>query len=496
MTNPHDADNLPGPVARVSEEWRPDYDPHAWVGETQPPPTGTPTPVSAADTLADMLAELVGDPNDTTTGGHIDPIAAMFTPDDEPTHDTTPHSYTDTLTPDELGEFIDDLAQPWDDPEAERNYNDWMATLAAEGVDTIPDRSPPVEPSAAERIPLGGGAMRERMIRGSAIFDLPQPTWLVDGLVQEQSITQIIGAPGCGKTFLALDLALCTLTQQPWQGHTTNADPLRPVLWMAGEGLHEIGRRIKAWCAHHGVDPGSIIDRFIVVPGGGDLSDPRMADELRHLAGSIDCQPQLCIVDTQARHYVGSDEQSSQALGVFFHHMQDVADLDMSVVIVHHAGKDTAKGGRGSNVQDGHVRSIIAMSKSDKPGTATIKHTKANNGAELPLWVTELVPAGVDPTTGGHLSVVAVIRGADPYDDGALGVLLAYLGSDHTGLGVSRAQILPHMKDNGGHTQYRVTGLLEWAQRNGMVVRGTGHLGRYRLATGHDDIAEQYWLTD
>ena len=46
----------------------------------------------------------------------------------------------------------------------------------------------------------------------------------------------IFGPPGCGKAFLALDLAMATLTGRDWGGRKTTTDPARSVLWLAGEG--------------------------------------------------------------------------------------------------------------------------------------------------------------------------------------------------------------------------------------------------------------------
>lgn len=349
---------------------------------------------------------------------------------------------------DQYAELEADLDEPWPSPEAEDAYNAWRDTLEGQGINIIPDRDPPVEPSAAERIPqpttaepepLPGGPLRARLIRGQDILNIPQPPWLVEGLIQEASVTELVGAPGCGKTFAALDLALCVLTQQRWEGHTTNTHPTRPVLWLAGEGLPEIGLRIRAWCAHHDVDVDSIIDRFIVLPGGGNVSDQQMAMHLRELTGALDMQPQLIVVDTLSRHSLGVQENNATDMELVFDTFQQMAELDAALVIIHHTGKAAANGGRGSSAVDGHIRSMLTMTAA-KGAMATISHTKSNNAGTQPGWVVELVPAGIDPTTGKHLSMVPVV--AETRQLGAADRIVSILiREDIDGKGVKRAAL-------------------------------------------------------
>jgi hypothetical protein len=260
---------------------------------------------------------------------------------------------------------------------------------------------------------------------------------LVDGVVPGGSVTTLLGQPGSAKTFLALDLALSVLTGRDWGGYRTNADPDRGVLWLAGEGVTELGRRVRAWCEYHDHDPDELLARFDVLPGGLRLTDDDHARALVTLTGYV--QPQLVVVDTWSRHIVGAEENSNRETGLAVDVLERVAALDAAVVVLHHTGKSGARGGRGAEALQGAVRSELTLAKT--PGNVQVTHTKANNGAEVPPVWFDLLPAGTDPETGGTLSLVPVTRsGAPPANPETAGALVDLLAQLDYGDGVRHAQ--------------------------------------------------------
>ncbi|WP_426765441.1 AAA family ATPase, partial [Pseudomonas aeruginosa] len=56
---------------------------------------------------------------------------------------------------------------------------------------------------------------------------------LVRGILGEGGLSVLYGAPGAGKSFLALDLGYAVATGQPWMGRDTRQGP---VIYAAGEG--------------------------------------------------------------------------------------------------------------------------------------------------------------------------------------------------------------------------------------------------------------------
>ena len=55
----------------------------------------------------------------------------------------------------------------------------------------------------------------------SELATLPAPSWLVDDVLPDNSLATMYGQPSGGKTFAALDMALCVATGRSWHGHPT-----------------------------------------------------------------------------------------------------------------------------------------------------------------------------------------------------------------------------------------------------------------------------------
>ena len=84
------------------------------------------------------------------------------------------------------------------------------------------------------------------------IKQLPDPDWLISGLVVEQSLGFIFGPPGCLKTFIALDMALSFTVGMPdWWGRAIERKGA--VVYISSEGQADLKFRIQAWEQHNKV---------------------------------------------------------------------------------------------------------------------------------------------------------------------------------------------------------------------------------------------------
>ena len=81
------------------------------------------------------------------------------------------------------------------------------------------------------------------------LLGLPDPDWLVNGIIQRNTLALIYGPSGCGKSFLALDLAHHLALGRPWFGH--EVDQWAGVLYVAAEASGGIVKRVKAFRQHH-----------------------------------------------------------------------------------------------------------------------------------------------------------------------------------------------------------------------------------------------------
>jgi len=71
---------------------------------------------------------------------------------------------------------------------------------------------------------------------------MPPVEFLVEGLLPRNAFVVAYGLPGAGKSFFALDVAMSVAASRSWQGLATGSGA---VLYIAGEGVGGIGKRIK-----------------------------------------------------------------------------------------------------------------------------------------------------------------------------------------------------------------------------------------------------------
>src|SRR5690606_31096689 len=81
-------------------------------------------------------------------------------------------------------------------------------------------------------------------------LEVKEIDWLVDGYFEADSLDLIFGEPGCGKSFISIDLGCCIATGTSWHGHEVKQGM---VIYIAGEGHNGLARRFKAWERIHGV---------------------------------------------------------------------------------------------------------------------------------------------------------------------------------------------------------------------------------------------------
>lgn len=212
-----------------------------------------------------------------------------------------------------------------------------------------------------------------------AALALQPPPAIVDGLLREQDIGVLFGAPGCGKSFVAIALALALASGEPWLGREV-AGPA-PVLYIAGEGAYGIGKRVLAWAG------GTIPARSPVwenwrqltalVPLLDTEAFPALLRSVEQLAEE-QVRPRLIIVDTLARAMTGGDENSAKDMGLFVHRCGELRErTGAAVLLVHHSGK---AGGaeRGSSALRGACDVMMALEKDDA-GDVTLTVTKTKD---------------------------------------------------------------------------------------------------------------------
>lgn len=174
--------------------------------------------------------------------------------------------------------------------------------------------------------------------------------YLIKGWLDRTTLSVIYGESNVGKSFLALDMAMHVAAgAENWHGHRVGKDA-GPVVYVAAEGGRGITNRLVALRQEKPALAAAAGHRLLLLPTALDLCGDGDADALvTALKAALgETAPGLIVVDTLARSMGGGDENSGQDMGRLIRN----ADLirvatGAHVLLVHHAGKDTAKGARG-----------------------------------------------------------------------------------------------------------------------------------------------------
>ncbi len=171
---------------------------------------------------------------------------------------------------------------------------------------------------------------------------------LVDGFLSPNSLAAIVGPSNVGKTFLALDMAFAIAQGTPWLGRY---DVLQgPAVYLALESSEEeIARRMKSYRSNY---PNAQSAPLYYAARALDLSHSAASGWEFVLASiaSLPAPPAIIVIDTVARALAGADENSAKDMGAFIKACDKLRERTKScVLLIHHTGKDSDKGARGSS---------------------------------------------------------------------------------------------------------------------------------------------------
>jgi hypothetical protein len=172
--------------------------------------------------------------------------------------------------------------------------------------------------------------------------------WLIQGVIPQKSFVALYAPPASFKSFVALDIAECIATGRAFLGNQITRQGA--VLYIAGEGHGGIGSRIKALKTHHKTPVGApvyFLRRQVNLRSSKtDLQD--LVNAIDDLKAIHEINFELIIIDTLARAFGGGNENASEDMGAFITAAGAIqGKYECSLLVVHHAGKDTTKGLRG-----------------------------------------------------------------------------------------------------------------------------------------------------
>jgi len=255
-------------------------------------------------------------------------------------------------------------------PHATFSFSDKLTPAIRGEVVRFPEVPKP--PKEAPRVIVPGG------LSFIAIGDMPdsEPDFLVDGLIETDCLASVFGDPGHGKSFFAIDMALCVATGRDFHGMEVKQGS---VFYIAGEGHNGLGRRTKAWARHHEVTLDGV--PLFASTKAANFLDPAHADfvgtQIDGLA-LVHGAPSLIIVDTLARNFGDGDENNTSDMNKFVAAMDDLRARypASTVLVVHHTGHGDKSRARGAMAFKGALDAEYQVAKADGVVTVTCKKMK------------------------------------------------------------------------------------------------------------------------
>ena len=241
-----------------------------------------------------------------------------------------------------------------------------------------------------------------RLLMDKDLDRLPRLRWLVKWIIPDSGIGAIYGDSGTFKSFLTLDLLAHISHGKEWFEQRVTA---APAVYVPFEGQGGIPNRVKAWrlaqtqarlpegqLAFAPAD--DIVSNVAVIMDPLNLREQADRDKLvltlteSGWAGGV-----LCI-DTLAHASAGIDENSSEMgemIGIFRDLQQRLGGV---ILLIHHSGKDQARGMRGWSGLHAAMDFVIECQRDKSTGTreAQFVLTKVKDGSDGRAFAFEAVP--------------------------------------------------------------------------------------------------------
>lgn len=216
------------------------------------------------------------------------------------------------------------------------------------------------------------GAPKFKRLSLTELRAMPAKQWQIEQVIGAGDVGMLYGAPGTGKTFAVIDLALSACTGRQWATRFDVAKPLT-VAYCAGEGVSGLPQRFDAACAHYGIDDLPNFHFYAAAPqlftaDLGEYTEASIGDfmrewQTRQAAGDVD-RLDLLIVDTLHSATTGADENSAMDMGKVLRGVKAATSaLGCSVLLVHHTNK-AGTGERGSSAMRGAMDVMIEVKTS------------------------------------------------------------------------------------------------------------------------------------
>jgi hypothetical protein len=269
----------------------------------------------------------------------------------------------------------------------------------APGIASAEAEFEPVEIDAAKTVKRKG-LYAVRWSDAKPILDQP---YLIDDMIGLGAMVVTYGDSNAGKTWIKLDQCFHIAAGRDWNGKKVKQGL---VVYVAAEGGTGFLNRIEAFKRHY--DTPNLPFSLVPCPINlfSDNADTaRLVKLIRAEEEHFGQKCVLVVIDTLARAMAGGDENTAKDMGQFVDNVDRVrAATGATADVIHHTGKDSSKGARGSSA----LRAATDTEFEVRPGVLSIgKQRDLPGGADMNF---ELVSVDVGVRPDGKTVTACVVR--------------------------------------------------------------------------------------
>ena len=238
-------------------------------------------------------------------------------------------------------------------------------------------------------------------------------SYLVKGWLGRGQMSVVYGPSNVGKSFFCLDMALCISANVEWQGSKVKGGP---VLYLATEGGNAFQSRCVALRKQYGIFDAPLAVR----PSPVDLLRPEadlasLIELCKQIEADMGEPLAMIVIDTLSRAMAGGDENGPTDMTSFIANADALREVTGAhIMIVHHSGKDTAKGARGHSSLRAATDTEIELEVDGKMRTANATKQRDLEPQEPFVFTLKVHELGKDED--GDAVTTCTIEQANPED--------------------------------------------------------------------------------
>jgi len=206
--------------------------------------------------------------------------------------------------------------------------------------------------------------------------DNPEPVdQLVEGVIGRVALSMLFGDTNCGKTFYAIGLGNAVAQGARFMGRRTVKGL---VIYLATEAPASVIRRQQAYQRHFGVKVGGMVivkSPINLFDGTADAAE--VINLIREIELREGIKAELVIGDTLSRLAAGANENAGEDMGAVIAHAEYIKrEAQVHVLLIHHCGKDQARGARGWSGLRAAIDTEIEVTSDEATGNRVAEITK------------------------------------------------------------------------------------------------------------------------